>query len=157
MKRTTCLILLTCAAFTAVADEAPHPPATDQMSATRTRVLELKTQAKTLRHDAEANYKRDSAECRQKVLVNNCLSGAADRRLEKIEQARGIESEYGGLERDIRRYELAERRAERARRLAERKPAPATITVDGGGATPLPQVATPAGKTSPAAPAETAR
>lgn len=156
MKRTTCLILLACAAFATAADEAPRPPAADQMSPTRARVLELKTQAKALRRDAEASYQRDSAECRQKVLVNNCLSSAADRRLEKIEQARGLESEYGALERDIRRYELAERRAERARRLAERKPAPATISVDGG-ATLLPQPAAPAGKTGQSAPAEAAR
>lgn len=157
MKRTACLILLAFTGFATAADDPPRPASADQMSATRTRVLELKSQAKTLRRDAEAAYQQDSAACRQKVLVNNCLSSAADRRLEKIEQARGLEGEFGALERDIRRYELAERRAERARRLAERKPAPTTVSVDGAGAKPLPPAAAPAGKTGQSAPAEAAR
>lgn len=157
MKRLASLILLVFAASATAANEPPRPSSADQMGATRARVLELKTQAKILRRDAEAAYQRDSAECRQKVLVNNCLSSAADRRLEKIEQARGLEGEFGALERDIRRYELAERRAERARRLAERNLPPATVSIDGGGATPLPQRETPAGKTGQPAPAEAAR
>ncbi|HET6720150.1 MAG TPA: hypothetical protein VFH22_10915 [Rhodocyclaceae bacterium] len=103
----------------------------------RARVLELKAQAKALRQNAEAAHQKESAECRRTVLVNNCLSRAGDRRLEKIEQARGLENEVGALERDIRYFELAERRAERARRLAERK-LPTTVNVEGAKETTLP-------------------
>lgn len=144
MKRTTSLLLLAFAVSVNAADDAPPAGNTDPMGATRARVLELKGQARSLRQDAEASYKRDAAECRQKVLVNNCLSAAADRRLEKVEQARGLEGESGALERDLRRYELSERRAERARRLAERKQPAATISVEGAAATALPPVAAPA-------------
>lgn len=151
MKRITSLLLaLAGTTHFAIAAEPARPAADDPMSATRSRVLELRTQAQNLRQDAEATHQRESAECRRKVLVNNCLSGAADRRLEKIEQARGIENELGALERDIRRYELSERRAERARRLSERK-LPATVSVEGGKPTTLPA---PGGQTETRAPAE---
>lgn len=119
----------------AAADVAPTSAAAIDVK--RARVLELKAQAEALRQNAEAAHQKESAECRQTVLVNNCLGRAGDRRLEKIEQARGLESEVGVLERDIRYFELAERRAERARRLTERK-VPTTVNVEGVKATTLP-------------------
>lgn len=119
----------------AAADVAPTNAAAIDVK--RARVLELKAQAEALRQNAEAAHQKESAECRQTVLVNNCLGRAGDRRLGKIEQARGLESEVGVLERDIRYFELAERRAERARRLAERK-LPTTVNVEGAKATTLP-------------------
>lgn len=122
--------------LTAVAADEAASSAT-AIDAKRARVLELKAQAKALRHNAEAAHQKESAECRQKVLVNNCLGRAGDRRLEKIRQARALESEVAVQERDIRYFELAERRAERARRLAERK-LPTTVNVEGAKATTLP-------------------
>lgn len=125
----------------------------------RARVPELKAQAKALRQNAEAAHQKESADCRQTVLVNNCLSRAGNRRLEKIEQARGLEGEVGVLEREIRHFELAARRAERARRLAERK-LPTTVNVEGAKATTLPpaeaagSAAAPLGKTAAPAPDE---
>ena len=96
----------------------------------RQRVDVLQQRSRDLRHDAEAVYLRESADCRTAVLVNNCLGGAADRRLEKIEQARALEKEINVLGRGIRRFDLAERRAERARRQAERV-RQTTVEVDG--------------------------
>lgn len=107
------------------------------IEAKRARVLELKAQAKALRQNADAAYQQASAECRQTVLVNNCLSRAGNHRLEKVEQARGLEGQVNVLEREIRHVEVAERRAERARRLAERK-LPTTVNVEGAKATTLP-------------------
>lgn len=132
----------------AVADEVAANAAA--MDVKRARVLELKAQAKALRQNAEAAHQKESADCRQTVLVNNCLSRAGNRRLEKIEQVRGLEGEIGVLEREIRHFELAERRAERARRLAERK-LPTTVNVEGAKATTLPA---PAGQADRAAPAK---
>jgi hypothetical protein len=126
----------------AAADEAAT--SATAIDGKRARVLELKAQAKALRQNAEAAFQKESAECRQTVLVNNCLGRAGDRRLEKIKQARGLESEVAVQERDIRYFELAERRAERARRQAERK-LPTTVNVEGAKATTMP----PAGAAAP--------
>lgn len=132
----------------AAADEAAT--SATAIDAKRARVQELKAQAKALRQNAEAAHQKESAECRQTVLVNNCLGRAGDRRLEKIKQARGLESEVAVQERDIRYFELAERRAERARRLAERK-LPTTVNVEGAKATTLPpgSAAAPAPEVKP--------
>lgn len=98
--------------------------------AKRARSSELRNQAKTLRDEVEATQKKEAAECKRSLLVNNCLLDARDRRLEKIEQARRIEAEQAALDRELRRYDAAERRARRAKRLEQAGP-PATVTVEG--------------------------
>lgn len=126
----------------------------DEAAAKRLRALELRAGARELRRNAESLYKKDSADCRKVVLVNNCLNAARDRRLEKIEQARAVELDIGALERDIRRFELAERRAERAKKLEERQ-LPTTVSVDGAKTATLspgapPATPTPAPEATPA-------
>lgn len=145
-----CLSLLFGALTTltvAAAEEAVTTAA--QLEVKRARLLELKAQAKTMRQNADAAHQQESAECRQTLLVNNCLSRAGDRRLEKVEQARGLESEVSVLEREIRLFELTTRRAERARRLAERK-IPTTVNVEGAKETTLPAGAAAGNATPPA-------
>ena len=115
----------------------------ESAAASRIRVIELKSRAKALRQEAELRHKQESAECRQSVLVNNCLSAARDQRLEKVEEARAIEMEVGTLEREIRRFDLAERRNERARR-QETRNLPATVSVEGQSPKVMPAGDTPA-------------
>jgi len=114
----------------AIAPTAPPAMTAAEAGAKRARSSELRTQAKTLRDEADAAQKNEAAECKRSLLVNNCLLDARDRRLEKIEQARRIEAEQAVLDRELRRYDAAERRAKRAKRLEQAGP-PATVTVEG--------------------------
>lgn len=108
-----------------------HAPMTAEVAAAkRARALDLRNQARTLRQAGDAVRQQEASACQNTVLVNNCLRSADDRRLERIRQARLLESEVNTLERELRRYDLSERRAERAKRL-EKNTRPATVTVDG--------------------------
>jgi hypothetical protein len=123
-------------------DEAPAIT-TEEVNAKRSRVQELTSRAKDLRKKAEAVYQEDALGCRKSVLVNNCLSRARDRRLEKVEIARAFEMEAGLLESEVRRFDLTERRNKRAKRM-EQSNLPTTVTVEGTG----PTVLMPGDKTS---------
>ena len=111
---------------------ATPPPAMTaaEAAAKRARSAELRTRAKALRDEADTVQKKEAAECKRSLLVNNCLLDARDRRLEKIEEARRIEVEQAALDRELRRYDAAERRAKRAKRLEQAGP-PTTVTVEG--------------------------
>ena len=113
----------------------------DEVTAKRGRVLDLKVRSKDIRKAAEQRFQADSVECRKAVLVNHCLGNARDRRLEKIDEARALEMDVGALEREIRRFDLNERRAERAKRL-EQNALPASVSVEGVGTTNLQQSGT---------------
>lgn len=139
----------------ALAADEVRPPTAEEVAAKRERAQSMRTRAKNLRQSAEVAHQRESAECRQQLLVNNCLNRARDRQLELIEAARALEMEVGGLEREVRAYEIAERRAERVRRLEERT-RPATISVEGARPKVLaPEAAPAAASAVPPAEAET--
>ena len=101
----------------------------DAVEVRRVQAEDLKGEAKSLRQTATDRYTLESAECRKSLLVNNCLSEASERRIADIEKARTLETRSNALEREIRQYELQERRAERARKQTSNRPA--TVSVEG--------------------------
>lgn len=121
------LPLAACAA--AFAQAASEPPI-DVRQARKERLEALREQTRTVRSAAEADFKADLAECQNRILVNDCIAKAKQRRLKRIEEARKLEAEESVIEREIKRAELAERRARKAQSLANRPPPEITTSPD---------------------------
>jgi hypothetical protein len=155
MKQRVCFCLLAALNALVIAlpahGEESHVLTIDEVNAKRSRAQELTSRAKELRKKAEAVYQEDAIACRKSVLVNNCLTRARDRRLEKVEAARALEMDAGLLESEVRRFDLAERRIKRAKRMEQGNLA-ATVTVEGAG----PLVLTPGDSSGKAVSAEKA-
>ena len=101
--------------------------ADDVLAAKRTRADTLEREAKVLRGDAARVFKDEEMDCRQRLLVNDCIKAAKERRLEKIEAARKKETEQAAVEREIRHAEHLARREARLRRRIEEGPPPAVV------------------------------
>lgn len=143
MKPLLFRILMLFSAGLPLAVAAPPPtPDAAEIAVKRQRLAELESRAKSLRSAADAKHAVETVECKQTFLVNNCLARARDRRLVKVEEARVLEIQAALLERDIRRFELAERREERGRQLQSRQ-LPATVSVDGAVVPALPAAVPP--------------
>jgi hypothetical protein len=98
-------------------DAAPDTPRTlEQASAQRER-------ADQMRKAAEERFKNEEAACYQKILLNDCLADAKERRTRVIVDARKLEAPARDFERAAKRAEVeakeAQRAAEQARRQAD--------------------------------------
>jgi hypothetical protein len=108
------LLCLTAGAAAAQGD------AMDVRQAKEARLEAFRKQTRTLRDLAASAYQADVAECQNRVLVNDCIGRAKQRRLSRVEEARKLEVEERSIERDIKRADLADRRARKARAMANR-------------------------------------
>ncbi len=75
---------------------------TDPNAEARERSARLKSEAKALRDQAEADYHAAQPECYERFLVNRCIDEAKQTRLEAVRHARQLESE-------ARKIDLAEK------------------------------------------------
>lgn len=113
-------VILTFVASASVFAQAAGTAPTDVGQARKERLEALREQTRTLRSTAESDYRAEIAECQNRILVNDCISQARQRRLGRVEAARKLEAEESAIGREAKRAELAERRARKAQSLANR-------------------------------------
>jgi colicin import membrane protein len=125
------LLLLPFVACAAAFAQAATQPPLDVRQVRKERLEALREQTHSVRKAAEADFKVDLAECQKRILVNDCISQAKQRRLVRVEEARKLEAEESAIEREIKRAELAERRARKAQTLSNRPPPEITTSPEG--------------------------
>jgi hypothetical protein len=89
----------------------------------------LRAEAKGIRQAAAERFKRESAACRDKFMVNDCIDSATEARIAELQRARGMEAEASRMERDARQRALEDKRAAKA----DSAPARAADVVDADG------------------------
>ncbi|MDR3088120.1 MAG: hypothetical protein LBU45_09290 [Azoarcus sp.] len=137
-----CLSLATLPAF-AGDDSAAAPPPANAKS-----IEELRSEAESLREQADADYKIAEAACYKRFLVNSCIDDAKGERLTLIRQARVLEAEAHRLDLIERNRAAAETADKAAKHGIAQRPTNAAPQ-SGEIATPTPRAITTAGARKP--------
>jgi colicin import membrane protein len=115
MKRSTALALaaLLSLPFAAVAQPAEIAAADDSASL-QEQARQLHEESAAIRHAADDQHVVAQKACWKKFLVTACLDEAGQAFRNERSKANALESRAGGIERELKRRQVAERDAKRA-------------------------------------------